>query len=249
MSNAPQDFDGPWLDDAGLLASHLFDDVVIGGGELARRHIERTRELRRITRQALGTECTRRVERIDAHPRVYVPFPAGTIIPPGNTVQLQIMPQVPIGPPYFLGIVGPHWMLRSLLFGMHTAAMCSGELPAELLEHDSDRVWPEGLVPIDAPTLHLGCLISLTLRNDGSGTRALTGGLWGTALPAERPFLPPAPARRQRLERELLPLLEPPKDSEREAHEQRCLADRRVTQAALEPYEDGDVWESPTDES
>ncbi len=164
---------------------------------------------------------------IAAEPRTPLPFER-MVIRPGETVVLVACPQIHLHGPYWLGVSDALTLdVLGIRFGQNETLASQGGVPAEFFAFDPSEPLPRHMVPIEGRTLCPGLQVALTVRNPTPFTQTVCAVLWGTRVKEFQTFTVP---------------------HEREAWRAR-RADREATRKALEPFEPGDAWESPTDES
>lgn len=224
-----------------LLPPDPFDDVELdefgdtlvsaGSGPVPFRHV-------RLPQRLKLEPPLRKLEPLGSRPLVYMPLASTIDVAPYTTLELQQSPQCTIGPPYYLGISDPsEWEVQRLMFGNEVPAMSPGGMKADLFLSRVGWAWPDGLVPIDGPILTPAHMLYLNVRNASLFDKRLSGGLWGTRVHDSpwAPAFPPGGAH-AKLERVALDTITAERRAELE----------RERLALLEPFEDGDSWETPT---
>ena len=116
--------------------------------------------------------------RIGDRTRVALPVQP-SIIQPGCTATVTLMPQRCMRGPYWLGMTGAsHLSVLSLRFGNVCAFNSSGEVPGSFFDVDQ----PDRLIPIAGQTLNVGNTVAIELRNRECFTVETLVTLWGNDL-------------------------------------------------------------------
>jgi hypothetical protein len=207
-------------------------------------------------------------------PRAVLPAPREIVIPVGCRYEVELRPQVPMRGPYWLGFTNAeHLSLENLVFGYMCAFGAHGSVPGAFF----DLKCPDKLIPIAGAPVGVGSAVRIVLLNRSDKSLVVELALWGNdqhSIEADR--LDGGALQRQHdgewrarfvaleaahdaltdqhaaltaeLERERESAL-PAADPACADYNARSRADFKATRERLLPFEPGDVWATPTDES